>query len=748
MCNCLQNMPQGPEEPSSFRNRSTARLITNVAHGLNVDEENRFLLKAWRGSMRTIWSDSNPSPRSGLGFGKNRDDAASDAVQAMRDASAADTHGNKATSAKLESAKKLQAHADKSLGFLMQAQPLGDVIPDVFSRANTPSQSSALPKAPMLKFSHFFNAESVREIEEAMSNNIRDDQSTHASVHNNTRDQRRTTTEHDLPTTSELYGSFRVITEEEYADENRRWVLSGSAGLPPLNIQQRNAGRPNIDYFIKLKKWMSEAHTQRDAGLRPATVQPVAPLTFIHAEPGAGKSVLVEVLCEWLRDFSKDSMKVICCSFTGSAASLVPQGRTINNLFGFTVEEAGGNINVHDQSKRHTPKKTVTLAELTAMFDLMSERPWHAVCVVNDEVSQTTAALLGHIEQRMTRVSNSSTKDAPFGGHAVTLVGDFFQKTPPGNASIFTSMVDRYVRHADGVTGTSSQRKQWGKCYDIPTPMARGVAMFKTFKLVTLGAQMRSQSDPLHIEMIRSFRDITSDVPCPLSPFYLESILPYSKNDGVSDISWTTAPIAVAGNVERIALSANRVKVLAKRNQQPVLKWKQEIKDCSENEFITSMEQSALDELYDNEEALWQYFVAGAIAVLTENICVTRGLANGTRVVYLRIGYYDRDKHERVLQDIERAIEREETEVILPGPPDYMVVELTHKSTQRSRLSDITPLLRNGPHDHIADGTDRICLAYRRSTTPKTSSKDVTLGSRFAYRRGLVKVSYYLRNST
>ena len=108
-------MPQGPEEPSSFRNRSTVRLITNVAHGLNMNEENRFLLKAWRGSMRTIWSDSNPSPRSGLGFGKNRDDAASDAVQAMRDASAADTHGNKATSAKLESAKKLQAHADKSL---------------------------------------------------------------------------------------------------------------------------------------------------------------------------------------------------------------------------------------------------------------------------------------------------------------------------------------------------------------------------------------------------------------------------------------------------------------------------------------------------------------------------------------------------------------------------------------------------------------------------------------------------------
>jgi hypothetical protein len=36
---------------------------------------------------------------------------------------------------------------------------------------------------------------------------------------NNTLDQRRTTAEHDLPTTPEMYGSFRVITEEEYAPE-------------------------------------------------------------------------------------------------------------------------------------------------------------------------------------------------------------------------------------------------------------------------------------------------------------------------------------------------------------------------------------------------------------------------------------------------------------------------------------------------------------------------------------------------
>jgi len=89
-------MLQGPDAPTSFRTRSTLRQITNVTHGLEVNEENCFLLKAWRGNMRTIWSDSDPSSRVGLGFGKKRDEAACDAVQAMRDATAADSHGHKA----------------------------------------------------------------------------------------------------------------------------------------------------------------------------------------------------------------------------------------------------------------------------------------------------------------------------------------------------------------------------------------------------------------------------------------------------------------------------------------------------------------------------------------------------------------------------------------------------------------------------------------------------------------------------
>jgi len=727
------------------------RLITNVAHGLEVNEENRFLLKAWRGNMRTIWSDADPSPRAGLGFGKERDDAACDAVQAMRDCTAADSQGLKATSTAMDSAKKLQAHADSTVSFLNSVQPLGEVTSTFMTGEHANISSTSRTHVPMLAHSLALKLKTVLEVEEAMLHGPAADPVSQSSANRNAGNSRHASQTHNEPTSAAVYGPFAVITEADYQAENLLWVAGGSVGLPPLNIQQRDAGRPNVDYFIALHKWIQGAHTQRDLNLRPTSPQPKAPLTFIHAEPGAGKSVLVEVLCAWLDKFSNGTMMAVCCSYTGSAASLIPRGKTINNFFGFSVEEAVSNTNLHQLQKKHTLKKTVTLNELRSMFDLMSDHPCHAVCVINDEVSQTTVTLLGHIEQRMTQVSNALTPDVVFGGHAIMLVGDFFQKTPPGNASIFTSMVDRYIRLADHQAGTAKKRTQWSKCYENDTPMARGSEVFHRFTMVKLGAQMRSQSDEDHIAMIRNFRDISSDNPYPLTPGYLRTLLPYSKADATGDGSWATAPIAVVGNVERLALSANRIRVFAKRTQQPVLKWKQEIKNCVSNELMMALEQSVLDTIYENEEGLWQYFVAGAIAVLLENLCVSRGLANGTRVVFSSVGYYDKSKHERVLADIRSAIQRHDNEVILPGPPDYIIVEVISKNSQHTRLRDITDLIANNGSGNVARTTsrvnqaittDKVCIAYRRQNgSPKTSEKPVTLGSRFAHRIGLVKVS-------
>jgi enhancing lycopene biosynthesis protein 2 len=54
-------------------------------------------------------------------------------------------------------------------------------------------------------------------------------------------------------------------------------------------------------------------------------------------------------------------------------------------------------------------------------------------------------------------------------------------------------------------------------------------------------------------------------------------------------------------------------------------------------------------------------------------------LQNGTRVVFSSVGYYDKAIHNTVLNDIQCVIQRYETEVILLCPPDYMIVEVSHK---------------------------------------------------------------------
>jgi len=163
------------------------------------------------------------------------------------------------------------------------AQPLDNIIPDVFPSEKMPNQPAARPKAAMWKYSQSLTEQVVRDVEDAMMDYIGEDTPTDASAHATARDRRRLSPGQDEPTTAETYGTFADISEEQYAEENKRWVASGSVGLPPLNIQQRNAGRPNVDYFIMLKKWMTDAHVQRDLRRSPAT--PPAAHSAIDVHP-------------------------------------------------------------------------------------------------------------------------------------------------------------------------------------------------------------------------------------------------------------------------------------------------------------------------------------------------------------------------------------------------------------------------------------------------------------------------------
>jgi hypothetical protein len=62
----------------------------------------------------------------------------------------------------------------------------------------------------------------VHEVENALMNNIGEDPLTDASVRMTARNRSRLTSDHDEPTTPEMYDAFANISEEQCVVENKR----------------------------------------------------------------------------------------------------------------------------------------------------------------------------------------------------------------------------------------------------------------------------------------------------------------------------------------------------------------------------------------------------------------------------------------------------------------------------------------------------------------------------------------------
>eukprot|EP00959_Pyramimonas_sp_CCMP1952_P264248 5526089-Pyramimonas_sp.AAC.1 len=71
---------------------------------------------------------------------------------------------------------------------------------------------------------------------------------------------------------------------------------------------------------------------------------------------------------------------------------------------------------------------------LRADFTQAVCRPEDMLVLVIDECSFLVAEALSHVDVQLRRLVNEP--DAPFGGIAVILAGDFWQKPPPGGISM------------------------------------------------------------------------------------------------------------------------------------------------------------------------------------------------------------------------------------------------------------------------------------------------------------------------
>jgi hypothetical protein len=118
-------------------------------------------------------------------------------------------------------------------------------------------------------------------------------------------------------------------------------------------------------------------------------------------------------------------------------------------------------------------------------------------------------------------------------------------------------------------------------------------------------------------------RDTTSSTPVPAS--LITDLRQVSREDVRNHPAWAFAPIAVQSNYERHQLNQSQAEAFARCHGLPLVKWKRDLKGRASQ----AIDEDTLEELFDNEPGMWQWFVRGAPAALTSNIQPTKFLTNG-----------------------------------------------------------------------------------------------------------------------
>jgi len=305
------------------------------------------------------------------------------------------------------------------------------------------------------------------------------------------------------------------------------------------------------------------------------------PLIFISGAAGTGKTHFVRKLYErlgsnWMR----------CCAFTGNAACNLPAGSTIHSAFGISPTSRSS-TKLHSQN-----------SSSAAMISFETTR-----VLVIDEISLTDATLFLEIDNALRTWKKNS--DA-FGGLAVIIMGDIFQIDAIGR-----SLVSAYV-DANSIAGS----------------------LFRKFKVISFSQQWRASTDAEHAARLEYFRNPGRS----LCPVYASKVFDHlqtlSKADLLDDPKWHDATIIVTDNMSRAMINLAQAKRFACRHGLPIIAWYHSLTKPTTHMFDQCAKQmgddTSVDEVKNRFPELLFYFVAGAPAVIKDNLSVMRGITNGT----------------------------------------------------------------------------------------------------------------------
>jgi len=288
----------------------------------------------------------------------------------------------------------------------------------------------------------------------------------------------------------------------------------------------------------------------------------------------------------------------------------------------------------------------------------------------------------------------------PFGGKSIILVGDFNQLPNPDDflpeclltmakfdddASTNTSTT-RPMAHA--FTGTASKlsrrsKKLLSQKYGPLSLVRRGCDLFAKFERYHLTEQHRSNF-PRHMQFIT---DLSKGNPITINT--IENLYKPFTNQTVRDNpeKWQFAPFLVASNRERINITYWQCFAFTKAHNTHVYHWCNHFSKWKNAPLHQVDQQDACE----SDPVFWQYFVAGADALLTSNISTQLDLANRTFVI-LHLLTFANSQDEYYAQQ-QAQLQPPGSVITLENPPFSVNVIIVQPSL--SELQNISNRSRN-----------------------------------------------------
>jgi len=419
---------------------------------------------------------------------------------------------------------------------------------------------------------------------------------------------------------------------------------------------------------VRIVRDMADYFIQLGSGQALQQLSSTTAHFLLTGDPGTGKSYVIDAITE-LATILKIG-HVAACSYNGIAAVNI-DGSTLCSSF--AIHDDGGN--------KFLLLEEDTLNEIRLKLDVDNLK-----CLIVDEVSTIDARTLALLDFRLQQILDNF--EAPFGGLAILLVGDFNQLGPvqktfipkdmmawarrlrdlpkKGSGSPSSMFVDARTKASQSPSiPSSSKAKTIGKSFSsfvqqlkktqgksqtqkeeeaadrfsIDSLPYHGCSLLSRFQHYHLTEQVRAASDNEHNAFVQKLSRGKA--------IEIADILRYKTltRDDISDAphEWKYAPVLVSTNAERLSISRAKAILWAKQHGTYVLKWR-----CKITKHINRPMSTQFADALDENAFFWQFWVPGVPINLSANINCELALANGTPAVAHSLTFSDWKEHSRI----------------------------------------------------------------------------------------------------